>query len=271
MRYPVLILTSLAVCIVSCSDDKQSTAEKSFDACECAQNAVAASPDSLLRVSCDSVFQKNPDFALRYNKCLGAQMAGIDTSQVTLSRLGDARSAPSINDGKYTKAGERSSVSWNASKVTGKHNGTVKLKSAEMEVKNGSIISGKVVMDMSTIAVLDLQGEDRGKLEGHLRSVDFFDTGSFPEASFEITAVSFSAAQVAQVTGNLTIKGITKEQKGTFTVLQSGDSSIQIAGALAIDRTAFDIRYGSGKFFSDLGDKAIDDVFFVTVQATVTK
>jgi polyisoprenoid-binding protein YceI len=185
--------------------------------------------------------------------------------------MGDAKGAALLNDGKYTAVSERSSVSWNASKVTGKHNGTVKLKSVELEVKNGTIASGKVVMDMSTIAVLDLQGEDRVKLEGHLRSVDFFDAESFPEASFEITGVSFTAAQVAQVTGNLTIKGIAKEQKGTFTVLQSGDSSIQFAGALAIDRTAYDIRYGSGKFFSDLGDKAIDDVFFVTVQATVAK
>jgi polyisoprenoid-binding protein YceI len=271
VKFRVLILSGIVVLALSCAEKKQEPMAIGPDACQCAENAIAASPDSALRVSCDSAFQKNTDFALKYNKCLGAQMAGIDTSQVTLTRMGDAKGVSSLNDGLYQAVPERSGISWNASKVTGKHNGTVGLKSLSLEVKNGAITSGRVAMDMSTITVLDQQGEDKGKLEGHLRSADFFSADSFPEVSFQITSVNFKAAQVAEVSGNLTIKGITVQQKGTFTILQSGDSSIQIAGAIAIDRTAYDIRYGSGKFFSDLGDKAIDDVFFVTIQATVSK
>jgi polyisoprenoid-binding protein YceI len=271
VKFRILTLSGIAVFAFSCAEKTQEPASKAPDACQCAQNAVAAAPDSVLRVSCDSAFQKNTDFALKYNKCLGAQMAGIDTSQVTLTRMADAKGVAALDDGLYQAVSERSGISWNASKVTGKHNGTVVLKSLSLEVKNGTIASGKVIMDMSAITVLDLQGEEKGKLEGHLRSTDFFSADAFPEASFQITSVNFTAAQVAEVTGNLSIKGITASQKGTFTVLQSGDSSIQIAGAMAIDRTAFDIRYGSGKFFSDLGDKAIDDIFFVTIQATVSK
>ena len=105
------------------------------------------------------------------------------------------------------------------------------------------------------INVTDLEGNSKGKLEGHLKSDDFFGTEKFPEATFVITSVKGN-----EVKGDLTIKGHT--EKESFALTTKGNT---ISGNVVIDRTKFGIQYKSGSFFDNLKDKAIDDEFELTL------
>ncbi len=101
-----------------------------------------------------------------------------------------------------------SKITWIGTKVTGKHNGTINLKSGSVYVKDGQIVAGKFVADMASIENKDLSGEYKAKLEKHLKSEDFFDVVKFPEGVFEISSVE-KAANGVTIKGNLTLKGVT--------------------------------------------------------------
>ena len=150
-----------------------------------------------------------------------------------------------------------SKIEWTARKVTGKHNGTVGIKEGTLKIKDGILLGGNFTVDMTTIVVTDLTGEYKGKLEGHLKSADFFGVEKFPEASIKFTKViPRGIPGEYKVTANLTIKGITKEIKFNASAKDGmGSASIKV------DRSEFDIRYGSGSFFDNLGDKTIYDEF----------
>lgn len=146
---------------------------------------------------------------------------------------------------------EASTFQWTGKKITGSHYGKVALKSAEVTHKAGVVASGVFVMDMASITVEDLEpGEYNKKLLGHLKSPDFFDVKNHPTA----TLVLDSPTGKGVIAGKLTIKGTTKPVLITYTA-KSGTFS----GTLTFDRTTFGIRYGSGSFFDNLGDKAIND------------
>lgn len=157
-----------------------------------------------------------------------------------------------------------SKIEWVGEKVTGKHTGTVAISSGEV-VNNHGKIGGKIVIDMTSITVTDLTDEKKGKLEGHLKSDDFFGVQKFPTSTFEIISVTPKSGVTAgspnfDVKGNLTIKGITKEI--TFPALIKFEGpKMTTQGELKVDRSKFDVRYGSKTFFEDIGDKAIYDEF----------
>ena len=161
----------------------------------------------------------------------------------------------------------KSKVSWIGKKVTGQHTGNISLKSANLEFGKAGLTGGSFEMNMGTITCTDMQGEYADKLVGHLKSEDFFSTDKFPVASFKITKATTTAkAGTYKVEGNLTIKGITKPVSFDA-MLDNGLAKAKIT----IDRTLYDIRYGSGSFFDNLGDKAIDNNFILEVELAYTK
>ncbi|WP_326982490.1 YceI family protein [Chryseobacterium sp. MYb264] len=111
-----------------------------------------------------------------------------------------------------------SKVEWKGYKVfkseSTSHFGNIKFESGDVTVKEGHLESGKFVADMTSLTSVDLKddAEQLGKLNGHLKSNDFFDVEKFPTASYEITKVTPSAEgdYNTLLDGNLTIKGITK-------------------------------------------------------------
>ncbi|MCS6985718.1 MAG: YceI family protein [Leptospiraceae bacterium] len=103
---------------------------------------------------------------------------------------------------------EKSVIKWIGTKITGRHNGTVKLKSGSVYINRGFVTAGRFVVDMTTITNLDLEGEFKAKLEKHLKSPDFFDVEKYPEAVFEIAAV-VPGKDSDRVQGNLTMRGVT--------------------------------------------------------------
>ena len=156
-----------------------------------------------------------------------------------------------------------SQIIWKARKVTGSHEGTVKLKSGNLELNNGVLTGGRFEIDMTSIAVTDLSGDMKGKLEGHLNSDDFFGVEKFPVATMVITSVaSRGTAGEYKVTANATIKGKTKEIRFLAKVDEANGTA---TAEIELDRTDYDIRYGSGSFFDNLGDKTIYDDFSLTV------
>jgi polyisoprenoid-binding protein YceI len=163
----------------------------------------------------------------------------------------------------------KSSVEWYAEKVTGKHNGTINLKSGEISNNHGRF-GGNFVMDMTSIVCKDLQGGSKTKLEGHLKSEDFFSVEKHPNASFEISSMTpLSGAKAGgpnfTIAGKMTIKGITKDISFPAVVAFAGNGMTATADVV-IDRSKYDVRYGSKSFFSDIGDKAIYDEFTLKVK-----
>ncbi len=151
---------------------------------------------------------------------------------------------------------ENSKIVWKGYKVTGSHQGIIAIKSGHLNFSEDKLTGGEFTIDMSTITNTDLEGEYKGKLEGHLKSDDFFGVEKFPTASLIFTKVKSTGKNSYEVTGDITIKG--KTETVSFNVSVYGSKANV---SLKIDRTKFDIRYGSTSFFDGLKDKAIYDEF----------
>ena len=155
---------------------------------------------------------------------------------------------------------ENSKVNWKAYKVTGSHEGTIALKSGFLTFNEETLTGGEFVIDMTSINCTDMEGEYKGKLEGHLKSDDFFGVEANPTSTLVITKVKSSGKNSYKVTGDLTIKGKTNPITFDFSVYGQKASA-----SLKIDRALYDIKYGSTSFFEDLKDKAIYDEFDLNV------
>lgn len=154
-----------------------------------------------------------------------------------------------------------SSIQWVGKKVTGKHEGTINVQSGNLEFGvAGILVSGTVVIDMTSITCTDLSGGGAKKLVGHLNSDDFFGVANHPTATLEITGSSKNTNGSLDISGELTIKGITKPI--TFNAKISEGTAV---ATISVERTQYDIKYGSGSFFDNLGDKTIDDEFTLEV------
>lgn len=159
-----------------------------------------------------------------------------------------------------------SKVNWTGKKVTGQHNGTIDISKGEVYVDNGKLTGGFIEMDMNSIKNLDLQDTaSNAKLVRHLKSDDFFMASKFPFSKFEITRVQElndpdKPNANAYVMGNLTIKSITRSIIFPAEI-KIDNGVLKCRGEADIDRTEWAIKYGSGKFIEDLGDKMIYDVF----------
>jgi polyisoprenoid-binding protein YceI len=165
-----------------------------------------------------------------------------------------------VNGDKKKVKAETSSVIWKGYKVTGSHQGTVGIQSGTLVFDGDKLTGGMFTIDMASIANTDMEGEYKGKLEGHLKSDDFFGVEKFPTASLNFKKVKTMGKNSYKVTGDLTIKGITKSITFDLSVYGSKANA-----SLKIDRTAFDVRYGSTSFFDGLKDKAIYDEFDLIV------
>ena len=164
-----------------------------------------------------------------------------------------------------------STIVWTGYKVTGEHTGYVKLKNGTLDYSGGQLKGGEFVIDMSSIKCTDLESEYAGKLEGHLKSDEFFGTTAYPTAKYVITkAIPTDSKGNYKIVGNLTIKDVTKEVKFNANVNESGNT-VKATGNMKIDRSEYNVKYGSGSFFDGLGDKTIYDEFDLAVSLVSKK
>ncbi|GJM32115.1 MAG: lipid-binding protein [Saprospiraceae bacterium] len=188
-----------------------------------------------------------------------------------LALLGFAFTTPTSETTVYKADLSESVINWKAYKVTGSHTGTVSLKSGNLEYTDGKLSGGSFDMDMAKLMVTDLEGEWKTKLEGHLKSEDFFGVEKYPTAKFVITqVVSRGTPGDYKIVGNLTIKEKTQEIRFLSKVNEE-EGKITASGETTIDRSRYDIRYGSGSFFENLGDKTIYDEFELSINLVAKK
>ena len=150
---------------------------------------------------------------------------------------------------------------WTGKKVTGQHYGKLPIQSSKVDVKNGQVVGGEFVLDITKMTVDDLKGEMQKKFLGHMKSKDFFEVSRWPTAKLVVEKLDGKKA-----IGKLTIKGKTK--KVEFSYLKKGNL---FSGTLKFDRTQFDMIYGSGNFFKNLGDKMIYNDVTVDFKVQLSK
>ncbi len=171
-----------------------------------------------------------------------------------------AMSFTSVDGEKKEINTSESKVEWKGYKVTGFHEGTIALKSGALEFEGEKLIGGLFVIDMTSLVSTDLEGEYKGKLEGHLKSDDFFGVEKFGTSTLSFKTVTPKGKNTYEVVGDLTLKGITKPVTFDFSVYGT-----KATASLKIDRTKYDVKYGSASFFDGLKDKAIYDEFDILV------
>lgn len=157
----------------------------------------------------------------------------------------------------YTVDTAQSKVVWKGTKVSGFHEGTVAIKSGALHVDNGAVTGGSFVLDLTTINATDLEGEYKQNLDDHLKAADFFDVANHPEAGFVITEVKPGAtADVLSVSGNLTIKGISKNITFDTKVEEVTETTVKTSADFNIAREDWGVNYEGKK--DDLISKEIN-------------
>ncbi len=170
----------------------------------------------------------------------------------------------------YKVDAAKSAVKWHAKKVTGEHFGTINLANGALTVDGAKITGGSFEIDMTSIKCTDLTDAGyNAKLITHLKSDDFFSVEKNPKATFKITKAEGSGANYT-LTGDLTIKGITQSVSFPATV-KADANGVSATAKITLDRTKWDIRYGSKSFIPNIGDKAIYDDFTLDVTLAAVK
>lgn len=168
---------------------------------------------------------------------------------------------------KYEVDVAKSTITWKGYKPMGSHNGTIEVQSGSILMQDEYIAGGLFSVAMATIK--DADGSAR--LEGHLKSKDFFEVETFPTSKFAITQVEMSENGEATIKGNITIKGITKEISLLGNVTKTDNSVTLKTDVFQINRADFNVKYKSKSFFNDLKEKFINDEFDLQVTIVANK
>jgi polyisoprenoid-binding protein YceI len=155
----------------------------------------------------------------------------------------------------------KSSIDWTGKKVGGQHNGDIKFESGHLNSKGSAYTSGEFIVDMTSIVVEDIEDADtNAKLVGHLKSDDFFGVDIYPTARLVIDKGVLVEGNTYEFSGQLTIKKHTEPVIIKATMDTNGGHQL-FTGKLVVDRSKYDVRYGSKSFFNNLGDNIIYDDF----------
>lgn len=155
---------------------------------------------------------------------------------------------------------EKSSINWTGRKVTGQHSGNIKIANGQLVYTKKALKSGSFVIDMTSLTCSDSE-----KVQNHLKTDDFFSVEKNPVSKFVITKVANAGTDRVNITGDLTIKGITQPLTFPATVKRQGNAIVAVAKGVKVNRVKYDIKYRSLAFFSNIGDKAINDEFELDV------
>ncbi len=187
---------------------------------------------------------------------------GVDAKTTTAT---EAAATANANDKMFDITDGQ--VQWTATKVGGQHQGVVKVSGGNIAANNGKVSAGTVNIDMSSITVTDLKaGDGKEDLEGHLKTGDFFNIAAHPSATFKVTSTTGSGTS-SSIIGDLTIKGITKSITVPANVVMAGDKISVVIPSFKINRTNWDVKYGSG-LIGTAADKIIHDEIALVINLT---
>jgi rhodanese-related sulfurtransferase len=192
------------------------------------------------------------------------QSAGLEVVSSTA-----ALPPSTLRDGTYRVDVAKSAVEWIGRNINNRHHGRITISGGEVILAGGLPVSGSFMIDMTTLINLDLQDEGwRGMLHRHLKSEDFFDVERYPAATFELRGVAVIAGATpgtpnVELAGLLTVKGATRSICFPAMVAAQEDGTVKAHAALDLDRTLWDVRYGSGKFYERLGMHLVNDLISI--------
>ena len=167
-------------------------------------------------------------------------------------------------DNIYNIETVQSQITWTGREVsTSYHYGTLDFVSGNFEISNGAIVNGEFIVDMTSINNQDMEGDRKARLEGHLKSDDFFSVESYPTAAISINSSELISDGKWNVSADLSIKGFTHPVN--FEMISSEDGW---SANLVFDRSKYDVRFRSGSFFENLGDKLIYDDIELSINLT---
>ena len=178
-------------------------------------------------------------------------------------------------DGKYTINSDGSSIIWTGRNPNSSHFGNVSIIGGSLKVAD-TIITGNFGIDMESITNINLEGDElQPVLIEHLKSDDFFDTGLFPMASFEITDSRISPEPYVttpnvDISGKLSLRGIQSEQSFPATIV-STEEGLRLESHFDLDRTRWNIIYGSARFFEHLGMHTVFDLISIQLRLTALR
>lgn len=194
------------------------------------------------------------------------------------AQTGEARDAAvAQNEAVEFRVDTTSSViEWQGKKPTGTHTGTIQIAEGTFHANDSIIESGTFVIDMASINVTDLEGNQKMNLENHLKGTvegkegDFFNINEYPDARFEVTGVSSNNGKT-MLQGNLTLKGETKNVEFPVDINMNGNQMELTSETFTIDRTKWNVNYGSRSVFDSLGDNFINDEIELTIKVNATR
>lgn len=170
-----------------------------------------------------------------------------------------------------------STVNWTGYKLGGQHTGKIAVSDGQLFFKDTTLIGGNFEIDMNSISNTDLTDTVMAKkLVDHLKSPDFFDSKTFPKATFKIEKIiPYGKVEDIRykykVVGPLTLKGVSKKLNFEADLFLYDSGSCSVTGRLFIDRSDFNVKYNSGTFFDNLGDKIIYDRVLLDVNLSAVK
>ena len=178
----------------------------------------------------------------------------------------------SFEEGVYSVVVDRTELSWIGKEISTKiHTGTLNLIDGTIQIIDENTINGNITIDMSSINVTDLQGRAKEMLEGHLRSADFFEVENYPNATLSFKSKTYNKLKnQIDFEGQLTIKDISNPILFSATLLESSPY-LRAKSILSFDRSKYDVRFRSGSFFENLGDKLILDDIDVNIMLVTEK
>jgi polyisoprenoid-binding protein YceI len=196
---------------------------------------------------------------------------GDSTGTEVDERKMEAITGPS--EGGYAIAATESKVTWIGREASGKtHTGNVNIKNGSLDFEASRLKGGSLVFDMNSISNTDIkEAEGKAKLEGHLKSADFFDVATYAEASFTITSLEAKNSREYTVKGNLTMKGVTQPAEGDININSDGSGKLAASGMMKFDRSLFNVKFRSDKFESGLGDKFINNEILLHFNVVANK
>ena len=197
-------------------------------------------------------------------------------------RAGDAKKAAEALGQEYALVTDASTLRWRGSKPGGEHYGTVNITEGSISLKGDLITAGDFTIDLNTIVCEDLTNPgSNARLVGHLKSQDFFYVEQYPLAKFEIVSVTRlqnspqaeqgKVSPTHELTGNLTMRGVTKSITFPARIEISDDKVNAATNPFAIDRTQWGVNYNSKSVFAELRDNFIEDNMILSLEVEFRK
>lgn len=195
---------------------------------------------------------------------LGVLVSACNNQSKNKVEATDAQSQAEVVGENLTVDTQASSISWTGFKPGGSHNGTISIKEGSLVTGANDSIAGSFIIDMNSIVNEDLtDAATNAKLVGHLKSADFFDVETYPTSEFVITSVTpvdnANDSITHIISGNLKMKDAEKNISFGAKVSQDGSKYTAKSVPFTIDRSQWNIKYGSKSFFDDLKDNFIND------------